>query len=72
METKTINLRDVPEDLVRKAKAYAALRGMSLKDFILRAVQKELDVTGIHTPAMSFFVSEGRPKNVKRKAKKSR
>jgi len=39
METKTINLRDLPEDLVRQAKAYAALSGLSLKDFVIQAVQ---------------------------------
>jgi hypothetical protein len=39
METKTINLRDLPEDLVRQAKAYAALSGLSLKDFVIQALQ---------------------------------
>ncbi|HKZ77256.1 MAG TPA: hypothetical protein VJ124_02955 [Pyrinomonadaceae bacterium] len=39
MEKKTINLRDLPEDFVRQAKAYAALSGLSLKDFVLQAVQ---------------------------------
>jgi uncharacterized protein (DUF1778 family) len=39
METKTINLRDLPEDFVRQAKAYAALSGLSLKDFVIQAVQ---------------------------------
>lgn len=43
METKTINLRDVPEELVRRAKMFAALRGLTLKDFILESVQKALD-----------------------------
>lgn len=39
MDTKTINLRDLPEPFVRQAKAYAALSGLTLKDFILQAVQ---------------------------------
>jgi len=39
METKTINLRDLPEELVRQAKAYAALSGLSLKDFVIQAMQ---------------------------------
>jgi hypothetical protein len=43
METKTINLREMPEDLVRRAKAYAAWRGMSLKGFIVEAMQHALD-----------------------------
>jgi uncharacterized protein (DUF1778 family) len=38
--TKTINLRDLPDDLVRKAKACAALHGLTLKDFVLRAIEK--------------------------------
>lgn len=42
MDTKTINLRDVPEDLVRRAKAYAALRGLSLKGFIVEAIEQAL------------------------------
>ena len=37
---KNINLRDLPEDLVRKAKACAALHGMTLKDFVMRAIEK--------------------------------
>ena len=40
MDTKTINLRDLPEELVRKAKAAAALQGMTLKAFVTAAVQK--------------------------------
>lgn len=39
METKTVNLRDLPRDFVRKAKAYAALSGISLKDFFVQAVE---------------------------------
>jgi hypothetical protein len=46
MATKTINLRNVPEDLVRRAKAYAALQGLSLKEFILQAVRQVLDAAG--------------------------
>jgi len=39
METKTVNLRDLPEDLVRRAKAHAALSGVTLKDFFVQAVE---------------------------------
>jgi len=39
-DTKTINLRDLPEDLVRRAKACAALHGMTLRDFVMRAITK--------------------------------
>ncbi len=51
METKTINLRDLPEELVRKAKACAALHGMTLKDFVVQsleaAVQKDIPAVAI-------------------------
>lgn len=40
MSTKTINLRDMPEDLVRQAKANAALQGLSLKAFIIALLEK--------------------------------
>ena len=38
----TINLRDFPEDLHRKAKSEAALEGISLKELIIRAVTEYL------------------------------
>jgi hypothetical protein len=34
----TINIKDFPEDLHRKAKAEAALMGISLKELIIRAI----------------------------------
>jgi uncharacterized protein (DUF1778 family) len=43
METKTVNLRDLPEDFVRQAKAYAALSGLSLKDFVIQAVEAAME-----------------------------
>jgi hypothetical protein len=43
METKTINLRDLPEEFVRQAKAYAALSGVSLKDFVIQAVKMAME-----------------------------
>jgi hypothetical protein len=42
METKTVNLRDLPENFVRQAKAYAALSGLSLKDFVIQAVESAM------------------------------
>ena len=42
MDTKTINLRDLPEDFVRRAKAYAALSGLTLKDFMINAAEKAM------------------------------
>ncbi len=69
METKTINLRDVPEELVRRAKAYAALRGLSLKDFILEAVRQALDSAAPEIAGMAFFarqVKRGKAKGPRR------
>ncbi len=43
MDTKTINLRDLPEELVRRAKACAALHGMTLRDFTIRALSKAIE-----------------------------
>jgi len=68
METKTINLRDVPEELVRRAKTYAAWRGLSLKDFILDAMRHALESTGTEMGAMSLFAEPGR--KAKGKARK--
>jgi hypothetical protein len=63
MQTKTVNLRDLPEDFVRRAKAYAALSGMTLKDFFVRAVevamQKEIQPKARHS---GFLVTKGRKK----------
>ena len=53
MDTKTINLRDVPEDLVRRAKAHAALRGLSLKGFIMEAMEQALG--GSEPMGMALF-----------------
>ncbi len=38
-----INLRDVPDNLHREAKAAAAMMGISLKELILRAVAEYLE-----------------------------
>jgi predicted HicB family RNase H-like nuclease len=37
-KTTSLNLREFPEDLHRKAKAKAALMGISLKELIIRAI----------------------------------
>jgi len=42
MGTKTINLRDLPDEFVRRAKAHAALSGVTLKDFVIVAVEKAM------------------------------
>jgi predicted HicB family RNase H-like nuclease len=38
----TINLRDVPEDLHRRAKAQAAMEGISLKALIIKLLKDYL------------------------------
>jgi hypothetical protein len=70
MQTKTINLRDVPEDLVRRAKAYAALRGLSLKDFVLDAVRRALDEASPGFAPMALFARELGMKKPRRKSHK--
>jgi plasmid stability protein len=39
----TVNLRNIPDDLHRKAKARAAMEGVSLKQLILRLLEEYLD-----------------------------
>ena len=39
----TINLREVPEDLHRRAKARAAMEGVTLKQLVLRLLEEYLD-----------------------------
>jgi len=70
MNTKTINLRDVPEDLVRRAKACAAIRGLSLKDFILEAIDKLVADTAHTIESSAFFAGEARYGEIKRRHKK--
>ena len=41
--TKMIQIRNVPDDLHRELKARAALAGMSLSDYLLRTLRRELD-----------------------------
>jgi hypothetical protein len=56
METKTINLRDVPEELVRKAKVCAALRGLSLKGFVIEAVERRIEDIGSEVGRSAAFL----------------
>ncbi len=45
-----IQTRDVPEDLHRRAKAKAAMEGVTLSDLALRALRKELRRLSIGEP----------------------
>jgi len=69
MDTKTINLRDLPADLVRRAKAYAALRGMTLKDFVVQAIGTaiENDIPAVPRRFSSLAASERRSRRGKNK-----
>jgi plasmid stability protein len=56
---KTVNLRNLPDELVRKAKSRAALQGVTLKDFVQTAIEKATeDVPFPGLIAMSMMQSE--------------
>jgi predicted HicB family RNase H-like nuclease len=40
---KIINLKDFPEDLHRRAKAKAAMRGISLRELIIRTITEFIE-----------------------------
>jgi hypothetical protein len=67
MDTKTINLRDLPEDLVRRAKACAALAGMTLRDFVITAITKAVDETFAGAVGLAAFVEPNTAKKGKKK-----
>ena len=48
-KAKALNLRDLPADFLRRAKAQAALSGMTLKDFVIQAVEKAMQTSGHET-----------------------
>jgi predicted HicB family RNase H-like nuclease len=37
-----MNLRDAPEDLMRRAKAAAAMQGITLREFVFKAMEEKL------------------------------
>jgi hypothetical protein len=39
---KVLNLRGLPDDLIRRAKAAAALEGITLKDWVMKAIDAKL------------------------------
>lgn len=63
MDTKTINLRDLPEHFVRQAKAYAALSGLTLKDFVIQAVSNAMENEIQHKAVNAALVKEAKRKN---------
>ena len=37
-----MNIRDVPVDLLRRAKAAAAMQGVTLREFVFKAMEEKL------------------------------
>ncbi len=63
-----MNLRDLPEELVRRAKACAALHGMTLKDFVVEALESATKRDLPASAAVSALTGSSR----RRKTKKPR
>jgi predicted HicB family RNase H-like nuclease len=40
--TKALNLRAIPEDLMRRSKAAAAMQGITLREFVFKAMAEKL------------------------------
>lgn len=69
VSAKTINLRDLPEEFVRRAKACAALHGLTLKGFVLDAVEKAIN-KDIPARSMAATLLGVRPQRRKRKSRR--
>jgi predicted HicB family RNase H-like nuclease len=41
-DNKSLNLRAVPGDLIRRAKSAAALQGITLRAWVLKAIEEKL------------------------------
>jgi hypothetical protein len=67
METKVINLRGLPAELVRRVKAAAALHGLTLKKYVAQsleaAVRKDL-------PARAMAASRSGASRKRRRGRK--
>jgi len=46
MPGKSLNLRSVPDDLIRRAKSAAALQGVTLREWVFKAIQEKLKKGG--------------------------
>jgi plasmid stability protein len=49
-EVPAMYVRNVPEKLLRVVRSQAALRGQSMRDYVLQAVRERLDRDGIEVP----------------------
>lgn len=41
-KTRALNLRAVPDELMRKAKAAAAMQGITLREWVLKCIEEKL------------------------------
>jgi len=64
---KTINLRDLPEELVLRAKACAAIHGLTLKSFVVQAIETAVEQD---VPARSVLSALARRAIKRRKSKR--
>jgi predicted HicB family RNase H-like nuclease len=46
MSKGVLNLRGVPTDLIRRAKSAAALQGITLREWVLKAIEQKLKKGG--------------------------
>ena len=44
---RDVNLRKMPEELIRRAKAQAALSGVTLKQFVIETLEKALQKSDV-------------------------
>lgn len=42
MSKGVLNLRGIPTDVIRRAKSAAALQGITLRDWVLKAIEEKL------------------------------
>jgi uncharacterized protein (DUF1778 family) len=66
MKTKNVNLREMPEELVLKSKLAAALQGLTLKGFIINALEKALHDFDLRLASAALFGTNV-PKRVQRR-----
>lgn len=50
----TINIRNVPEEIHRRAKAAAATAGDSLQDWVIQAISDKLEVVNMKTYIVKY------------------
>jgi uncharacterized protein (DUF1778 family) len=62
---KAMLLKDVPEKLIRQAKAAAALRGVTLKQFVMEAIER-----GVNESAQPAAKGAGRKAPKKQKPRR--